>query len=213
MIIIYALVFQWCSAGSEATLGRALFAYTHREFGFFIPQKLNLKWKPHMQSTLTSGYYQILLVTISKPIFQQYDFFSFPPQLEETRRHITGTADWTGWEGPSWHCWSCCGSTAGVAGKGCFSFLHQNTLCHIIIQSRPPAPIWELFDSVKHRINRLWALSWRCGPWAAFFSLLRESEIAWGSAGDRIISLKWFLTNPLSFWKFILKLLILNTVV
>lgn len=211
--IIYALVFQQCSAGREATLGQALFTHTHTEVGFFIPQKLNLKWKPQMQSALTSGYYQILLATISKPISQQCDFFFFPPQLEETTCHITGTADWTGWDSPSRHCWSCCSSTAGVARRGCFSFLHQNTLCHVIIQSRPPAPIWELFGLGKHRLNCLWTLSWRCGPWAAFFYLLRESEIAWGSAGDRIISLKWFLTNPLSFLKSVLKLLFLNTVV
>jgi len=43
VIIIYSLAFQWCSAGSEAAFGWALFTYTRRELPFFIPRNLNLK--------------------------------------------------------------------------------------------------------------------------------------------------------------------------
>lgn len=114
-MIIYSSVFQCCSVGSEATLSWALFTYTHRELGFFIPRNLNLKWKPQMQNALTWGFYQILLSLISKPISQQYGFF-FPPQLKETRCPITTiTADWIGGEGTlrgtaeavQLHCWGC----------------------------------------------------------------------------------------------------------
>lgn len=117
---------------------------------------------------------------------------------------------WPDWlrRRPSRHCWGCCSSTAGVSGSVYFSFLHQNILCHVVIQSGPPAPIWELFDLAKHRLNCLWTLSWSCGPWAAFFSLLRERETAWSSVDNWNISLKQFLTNPLLFSK-----LILNTMV
>lgn len=45
-------------------------------------------------------------------------------------------------------------------------------------------------------------------PRVVFSSLLRE-----GGVGNRNISLKQLLTNPLSFSKFLLKLLILNTMV
>lgn len=66
---------------------------------------------------------------------------------------------------------------------------------------------------VKHRLNLLWTPSWRCIPWAVFSSLLKERGIAQGSVGNRIVSLKKLLTNPLSFSKSVLKLLILNTMV
>lgn len=99
-MIIYSSVFQRCSVGSEAALSWALFTYTHREVWFSIPRNLNLKWKPQMQSVLTSGCYQILLSIISKPISQQYGFFFFPPQLKEKRCRVTAiTADQTGREG------------------------------------------------------------------------------------------------------------------
>lgn len=147
IIIIYSLVFQQCSDGSEATLSCALLTCTQGVLRFFIPRNPNLKWKLQMQSPLTSGCYQILPSTIAKPISQQYGFLFFPPQLEEIRSHITATADRTGWEDTlRRHHWSCCSSAAEFDGGGCFSFLHQNILCHVITQSRPPAPLWELFD-------------------------------------------------------------------
>lgn len=169
MMIIYSLVFQRCLVGSEASLGWALFTYIHRELQFFIPRNLNLKWNPQMKNALTSGCYQILLSTISKPNPQQYGFLFFPPQLErKTRCRITATADWTGWE-------DTLPSTAEAADSGCFSFLHQNIPCHS--QSRPPEPIWELSDMAKHKLNCLWMLSWRFGPGAAFFLFIEGNDL------------------------------------
>lgn len=154
MVVIYSLVLQQCSVGSGTTLNWAVFMCTHR-VTVLRPQKPKPEVKApdavcpdlRLLSNTSLFYFKTYFTATWFPHF-------FLPSLQTLdvilQWLLTGLAEETLWR----HCRGCCKPIAWAAESGCFPF---GIFCHVIIQSRPPAHIWEVFDLVQCRLSCLWA--------------------------------------------------------